>query len=260
MSLYVEDFGRGLPDDFWENLYKTHKKPLNGAIVGATYKSYKRRGGWKYVRFNEASTDGRGILWDCTRKVVGGTTADGGKDGAGDLVITLVTGDQSDAVAKDDFAGGIVLFTSGALTGQRYFIKSNSAKGDPGTNKFRITFDPKLTSNLSATDTVTVYANKYMNMTIADDNDEIPGGASLAQTIAVKDYGFVQCQGLGPAKANATMAATVQDGTPLIKGSTGELKLMPDANLKVPIANVVKNNDIANNAIFGVEWIIPFEM
>jgi len=268
--IQIADLGRGLPDEFYEGLYQLHDSAPNGSVVGSLVKDYNRFAAYRLCRFSAASTKGVGQLWDTSRKKFQATTADGGSSGQQELTLTV---ESTDTVAKDDFARGILLVTSGPGAGQRFYIYSNEAKD--ASHKVKVMLDRPIKFSFAASNTVMMIGHKYMNCVVGTAGASIAVGASQVETITSGKYGWLQSWGIGPGISSTAVDGSdsggtdLQDGTPFIQAADGELALMPDIvesgsstiNPKPVVAHLIKEGqDLTDSGIMPVEWTIPTEM
>lgn len=265
MSLHIADYGRGLPDGFNENLHDVFDEPPLGAVVGNTYKDYGRMIAVRFVQFGSGisvtANQGMGVLFDTGRKVLGGTTTDGtnaGKRGAKELVVTVASGDT---IAKDDFARGVALVTSGNNAPRRIYITGNTAKDS--NHRTTLTFEEALTADFSTSDTVVLIGHKYSAVAVGAADDKLSAGFCLSRSPAASKYGYVQCGGVGVGRAGAAIATAAQDGTPLVKDAGGEIQLQADTDLKNVIATLIKETDpvaIADNDLIPIEINMGYDL
>lgn len=264
--LNIADYGRGLPDEFYDGLYKQHDEPPSGCQVGHLVKDYGREGGWRLARFSASTSDGVGKLWVGNRRKIYGTTDVGVNQGQRYNVMVDIG--ASLAAALGEFKRGIMLVVSGVIAGQRFFIENNEAKD--ANNRVALQLDRAVPQNMSKSDRVMLLSHKYMNVQVAtdandDDEAKTPIGASLIASPTATKYGWLQSLGVGPAVGEAAFGNALQDGTPLIQGLDGQLKLQRDSGANKPtVAYLNRDEDATNTAttaggIISVEWAIPTE-
>ena len=261
-GLQINDFGRGLPDDFYEKLNEVHDEPPAGATVGALVKDYGKVGGWRLCRVNNLPTtsppsDYRGLLFDAWRRTYNGTTADGANAGQRNLLVTV---GATDVVAVNNFARGLVIVRSGNLKAHRYFITGNKAKD--ANNKVALTLhkDRPIRESMAATDVVTLQGHKYMNVQLGAADADIPAGGCLAETPVDEKFIWLQALGLGVGVASVAIGVSAQDGTQLIKAAGGELALAGAGGEPVVASLIREGADISADDVIPVEWQINYEM
>ena len=260
MGLQVADYGRGLPDDFYEKLHDVFDQPPEGVQVGATVKDYSRFLAVRLVRLGTISVTantGMGMIFDANRKTIFGGTPEGGTRGQDSLVVSV---GAAATVAKDDFARGKMIFRNGDLAPRQYYLTGNTAKN--ASNQITVYFNAKLPAAVNTLTTVMLIANKYMAVTVGANNHEIPAGGSLTRSPVSNKYAWLQWGGIGGMRNSAALATGVQDGTPLIKAAAGEVALQPDTNIKPVIGSIIKDDadtTLAANLMLPAEYAMGFE-